>query len=86
MKGSTLAWTIMLLVAFSLCGCFTFLESFRGGRGGGGRGRGGMFGGFPQSRGRGRQSPFSNLFGIQIGTILGQVIGVFLVCVKKVVH
>ena len=41
MKGSTLAWTIMLLVAFSLCGCFTFLESFRGGRGGGGRGRGG---------------------------------------------
>ena len=39
-----------------------FPQSF-GGFGGRGRGRGGMFGGFPQSRGRGRQSPFSNLFG-----------------------
>ena len=39
-----------------------FPQSFCG-FGGRGRGRGGMFGGFPQSRGRGRQSPFSNLFG-----------------------
>ena len=82
MKGSTLAWTIMLLVAFSLCGCFTFLESFRGGRGGGGRGRGG--GG--RGRGGGGRGRGGGGFGIQIGTILGQVIGVFLVCVKKVVH
>ena len=127
MKGSTLAWIIMLLALLFSCCCLTALEPFRGGRGGGGRrgGGGGRGGGgrtwrwwWTTWRWRtawGWRSDVGGeaavvevicivfaaaidgdhsvgvvgggvLLGIQSGIILGQVIGRFLLHVKKVAH
>ena len=57
MKGSTLAWIIMLLALLFSCCCLTALEPFRGGRGGGGRrgGGGGRGGGGRRGGGGGRR-------------------------------